>query len=235
MRRRRTKLLMLGALLVLGASAAWWLPGSEALPALLEALEAAGPLAGAAFVLAYMAAAALAIPGSVLTLGGAFTFGFWWGLALVSLGSTLGAGAAFLSGRYLARGWIATKLEGAQRLRALDAALEADGFQVVLLTRLSPLFPYNLTNYAYGLTRVRLRDYMLGSWLGMLPGTVVYVSIGATARDLAALGAGRAQASPMRLALLGVGAAATLLVSVLLARRARAILAAREDVPDALL
>src|SRR5229473_2340136 len=88
--------------------------------------------------------------------------------ALVSIAATLGATAAFVVGRYFARDWIARKLEGNAKFKAIDEAVGREGWKIVLLTRLSPVFPFNLLNYAYGLTRVRLRDYVFASWAGMI-------------------------------------------------------------------
>ena len=107
----------------------------------------------------------------------------------VFIGATLGATAAFLVGRYLARGWVSQKIAGNKKFAAIDEAVGKEGLKIVLLTRLSPVFPFNVLNYAYGLTGVSLKDYVIGS-LGMIPGTIMYVYIGSLAGDIATIGAG---------------------------------------------
>ena len=140
-----------------------------------------GPWGLAIFVLLYMAATVLLLPAVVLTLGAGAVFGVVWGFVAVSVGATLGAVAAFLVGRYLARDWVATRVAASPRLGAIDAAVAREGWKIVLLTRLSPAFPFVLLNYAYALTRVSLRHYVLASWIGMMPGIVLYTYLGSPA------------------------------------------------------
>jgi uncharacterized membrane protein YdjX (TVP38/TMEM64 family) len=177
--------------------------------------------AGALFVAAYTLAAVLVVPGTLLSLVAGFVFGLPLGIVLVSAGSVLGAAAAFLVGRFVARDWVAKRVGASPRFHALDHATRHDAFMIVLLARLSPLFPYNLLNYAFGLTQVRLRDYVLASWLGMLPVTVLYVYIGSLTKGVAALTGGDLTVGWPRHALLVVGFVATVLLAVVIARRAR--------------
>ena len=143
-------------------------------------------------------------------------------VAAISLGSTVAATGAFLLGRTLARGWVETQAAHRPIFKALDAAVAEGGFKIVLLTRLSPLLPYFLLNYAYGLTRVRLRDFVLASWIGMLPGTVLYVYIGATVGGAAALAGGKAPDTGLAGRVFWwIGLAATALVTYLVTRQAR--------------
>jgi uncharacterized membrane protein YdjX (TVP38/TMEM64 family) len=148
----------------------------------LAGLESLGPWGPVIFVVLYIAAAVLFVPGSALTLGAGALFGVGLGSVCASVGATLGATAAFMVGRYLAREWVAKKIEGNPAFAALDRAVAAEGWKIVGLTRLSPAFPFTLLNYAFGLTRVSLRDYVLASWIGMMPGTVMYVYLGSLAR-----------------------------------------------------
>jgi uncharacterized membrane protein YdjX (TVP38/TMEM64 family) len=186
-----------------------------------------GPvLVGAAFIPVCL----FFLPGSPLTLFGGFAFGQTFrGLALVaaciSAGSTLGATAAFLVGRSVARDWIEKRVAAHPRFRALDAAVAEQGFKIVLLTRLSPAFPFNLLNYSFGLTRVSLRDYVLASWIGMLPGTILFAYLGSTVGALADVVAGKVEKSPAQQALFYTGLAATLAVTILVTRIARRALA----------
>src|ERR1700724_4474415 len=140
----------------------------------LEWISSLGAVAPIVFIAAYIAACVLFIPGSIMTIGAGILFGVVRGAIYVSIGATLGATAAFLIGRYFARDWVATKLAGNSTFNEIDAAVGREGWRIVGLTRLSPVFPFNLLNYAYGLTRVSLRDYVLASSLGMLPGAVMY-------------------------------------------------------------
>jgi uncharacterized membrane protein YdjX (TVP38/TMEM64 family) len=179
------------------------------------------------FVLLYIAACVLLIPGSVLTLGAGILYGVVGGTALVSVASTLGATASFLVGRYLARDWVSSKLARQEKFRRLDEAVGREGWRIVGLLRLSPIFPFNLLNYAFGLTRVRLRDYVLASWIGMLPGTVLYVYLGSLLGEVANVGHGVKTPWPAKVAF-GV---VTLAITWYLARVARKALAAR--LPDA--
>lgn len=187
----------------------------------LEAIAGLGPLGPALFILLYAAATVAFLPGSILTLGAGAVFGVLWGTVYVSIASTTGATAAFLAGRYLARDWVEKKLAAFPKFRAIDAAVGTGGAKVVFLTRLSPAFPFNLLNYAFGLTRVRLRDYVLPSWAGMLPGTVMYVYLGSLAGDLATLGAGGRAKTPAEWALYGIGLLATVGVTVYVTTLAR--------------
>lgn len=175
------------------------------------------------FILVYIVAAVLFVPGSVLTLGAGAIFGVVWGSVYVSIAATLGATAAFLVGRYLARDWVARKIEGNETFAAIDRAVADEGWKIVGLTRLSPVFPFTLLNYAFGLTRVKLGHYMLASWIGMMPGTVMYVYLGSLARA----GAAVEEKTPAEWALYGVGLVATIAVTVFITRIARRALAQR--------
>lgn len=173
------------------------------------------------FVLLYVAATVLLLPAVVLTLGAGAVFGVVTAFAAVSAGATLGAVAAFLVGRYLARDWVARRVAASPRLGAIDAAVAREGWKIVLLTRLSPAFPFVLLNYAYGLTRVSLRHYALASWIGMMPGTVMYVYLGSLAGDLAGGSRGPATRTPAEWTLYAIGLLATVAVTVYVTRLAR--------------
>lgn len=169
------------------------------------------------FIAIYVVAAVGFIPGSALTLGAGAVFGLVWGSVYVSIGSTLGATAAFLVGRYVARNAIARKIEGNERFAAMEKAVASEGWKIVGLTRLSPMFPFTLLNYAFGLTRVKLSHYVLASWIGMMPGTVMYVYLGSLARAAT----GERTRTPGEWALYGVGLLATVVVTVFVTRIAR--------------
>jgi len=180
-----------------------------------------GPWGPVIFVGLYVAATVLFVPGSVLTLGAGAVFGVAIGSVCVSISATLGATAAFLVGRYLARDAIARKIAKNEEFATIDRAVADEGWKIVLLTRLSPVFPFTLLNYAFGLTRVKLSHYVVASWLGMIPGTVMYVYLG----SLINVGAGRRQRTTGEWVLYGVGLLATVIVTVFVTRLARKALA----------
>jgi len=192
----------------------------------LDAIARLGPWGPALFALLYVTATVFFLPGSILTVGAGVVFGLVRGFVIVSISATLGATTAFLVGRYLARAWIAGKIESHPKFDAIEEAVAGDGWKIVALLRLSPVVPFNVLNYAFGVTRVSLRDYALASWIGMMPGTLVYVYLGSIAGDLAGAGA-RTGRTPIEWAFYGVGLVATIAVTILVTRRARRALAER--------
>lgn len=235
--RRRLKLAAAMALATALGVALVVLPIGRWLAAFLEHVQALGVWGPLAVAAAYIPAALLAIPGSILTLGAGLLFGVALGTVTVSIGSTLGALAAFLIARRTGGRALARRIEASPRFRALSRAIEGQGLRIVLLTRLSPAFPYNVLNYAYGLTPVRTRDYLLGTWLGMLPGTLMYVYLGSALTNLSQLAAGTAPddtGSTARQIFFWGGLAATIAVTVLVTRIARRALrqAATSDDAD---
>jgi uncharacterized membrane protein YdjX (TVP38/TMEM64 family) len=189
----------------------------------LNWMEQVGPWGQVIFVAIYVVATVLLIPGSALGLGAGALFGVVRGSLLVSVASTIGATCAFLLGRYLARGWVSRKIEHHAVFAAIDRAVAAEGMKIVFLTRLSPVFPFTLLNYAFGLTRVALGDYVLASWIGMMPGTVMYVYLGSLART----GVVGGRRTPAEWALYGLGLVATIAVMVIITRIAARALAKR--------
>jgi uncharacterized membrane protein YdjX (TVP38/TMEM64 family) len=201
------------------------LPVDRYLLGLVEWIRSAGALGVGVYVLVYILAAVLFLPGSVLTLGAGFAYGVLQGTAVVWVAANLGAAVAFVLGRTLARDWIASKVARNERFAAIDGAVGARGFRIVLLTRLSPIFPFNLLNYAYGLTRVRFPDYMLGSLIGMLPGTVMYVYIGSLITSVTELASGQASGGAAQQIFYFGGLAVTVAVTIYVTRIARRALA----------
>ena len=180
-----------------------------------------GPWGPVFFIVLYIHATVLFLPGLIPTMAAGVLFGVIQGTVLVSISSISGATLAFLIGRYLARDWVAGKIQGNQKFEAIDVAVAQEGWKIVGLTRLSPLFPFNLLNYALGLTQVSLKNYFLASWIGMLPGTVMYVYIGSLASDLATLGIGERSRTPAEWALYGVGLIATVVLTLYITRIAQ--------------
>lgn len=188
----------------------------------LEWIEGLGPWGLIVFIVLYVTAAVLLLPAFVLTLGAGAVFGVAHGFVAVWVGATLGATTAFLIGRYLARGWVARRIEGNARFAAIDEAVAGEGWKIVGLTRMSPAFPYTLLNYAFSVTRVSVRDFVFATAVGMVPGIAMYVYIGSLAGTLA--GAGERARTPAEWALYAVGLLATVAVTVYVTRVARAAL-----------
>ena len=151
-----------------------------------------GPAGSILYGAVYVLGTVLLVPGTALTAGAGLIYGPWIGTLIVSPASVLGATLAFLIARYFARDWVERKIENHKRFQALDSAIEKNGFKVIFLLRLEPIFlPFALLNYALGLTSVRLRDYVLASWLGMLPATFLYVYLGSALHNISDLVSGR--------------------------------------------
>lgn len=175
----------LGLGLLIGLFAAFsYFKVQDLLQPLLVWVRGLGAWGAIVFILVYVVATVLLIPGSVLTVAGGTLFNLGWGFVYVFTGAMVGAILAFWVGRYLIRDWVARQLEGKPKFQAIDRAVAQEGLKIVLLTRLSPLFPFNLLNYAFGITEVSLKDYVLGS-LGIIPGTLLYVYIGSLANNFA--------------------------------------------------
>jgi uncharacterized membrane protein YdjX (TVP38/TMEM64 family) len=209
-------------------------PVTSRLVAVVEWIRGQGRAGWLFFAVAYVVAAVVLLPGSVLTIGGGFAYGPLWGLVLVSPVSVLAATTTFLLARTVARDWVARRLGRDPRVAAIDAAVGHSGLKIVLLLRLSPLFPFSILNYTLGLTRVRLRDFVLGSWIGMLPGTVLYVYLGSLITRASELASGTRPSSGVAgHALLAFGLVATVAVALLITRIARkALKHALDQVPS---
>lgn len=155
---------------------------------LLRWIGGLGPAGPLIFIGIYIVAPVLFFPGVILSIGAGTVFGLLAGSIYVSIGATLGATCAFLVGRYVARELVASKLQGNAKFRAIDRAVAREGWKIVGLARLSPFFPFNLLNYAFGLTGISLRDYFFATWAGMIPGIIIYVYLGSLAGDVAMIG-----------------------------------------------
>jgi uncharacterized membrane protein YdjX (TVP38/TMEM64 family) len=207
---------LLIALIIAGKT----LPWQSWLREVLDGLAALGAWGPVIFIGVYIIGAVFLVPGSALTLGAGAVFGVFRGTLIVSVASTLAATAAFLIGRYLAREAVARRMQGQPRFSAIDRAVAQEGWKIVLLTRLSPIFPYTLLNYAFGLTQVKVGHYVLASWMGMLPGTVMYVYLGSLAQVV-----GQRERTMGEWILYATGLLATLGVTLFITRIARRALA----------
>jgi uncharacterized membrane protein YdjX (TVP38/TMEM64 family) len=193
----------------------------DAIPRFAAFVEGLGFWGPAVFVAGYALAVVAFVPASLMTLAAGALFGVARGTLYVFVAATIGSCLAFLVSRYLARAAIERRLEADPRFAAIDRAIGAEGRKIVFLLRLSPIFPFNLLNYALGLTRVRFADYAIAA-IGMLPGTLLYVYSGMLAGDLAALAGGvQPERSAGATLLQVVGLAATLVATLIVTRIAR--------------
>lgn len=206
---------------VLLLEAALVLPVSQWAEQLVEWVRGAGATGVAVYAGVYITATVLMLPGSLLTVGAGLAYGPVLGTLLVSPVSVTAATLAFLLGRTVARDWVATRTGRDARFAAIDAAIGRHGFKIVALLRLSPVIPFNFLNYALGLTGVGLRDYVVGSFIGMLPGTLLYVYLGSLVTSLTALGSNRGPAGTAQRTLYWAGLGATVVVTLFLTRIAR--------------
>lgn len=185
-------------------------------------LEALGLWGAVIFVLLYITATVLMLPGAPLTIAAGAVFGLGWGLAAVSLASTTGAAMAFLIARHAARRRVQQRFGHSHHFRAMDAAVKEGGWKIVALLRLSPAVPFNVQNYLWGLTGVGFWACILTSWAAMLPGTFLYVYLGYAGRAGVAAAAGEGGGRTVgEWVMLGVGLAATLAVTIYVTRLAR--------------
>ena len=188
-------------------------------------IETLGSIGAITFISIYIVSTVAFLPAFILTLGAGVLFGVWLGSIYVFIGATLGSITAFLVGRYLARDWVAKKIAGNDKFAAIDRAVSKEGLKIVLLTRLSPAFPFNLLNYAFGVTGVSVRDYVIGS-IGMIPGTIMFVYIGSLAGNLALIGTATQPTNPtLQWTIRIVGLIATVAVTVYVTRLAKQALA----------
>jgi pyruvate/2-oxoglutarate dehydrogenase complex dihydrolipoamide dehydrogenase (E3) component/uncharacterized membrane protein YdjX (TVP38/TMEM64 family) len=194
-------------------------------------IRGAGSVGILTFIVTYVAACVLFLPASILTLGAGFAYGLSTGVPAVWVAASLGATVSFLIGRTVARHWVARRIAGNARFAAIDRAVARQGLKIVLLTRLSPAFPFSLLNYAYGLTQVTTRDYVVGSVAGMLPGTVMYVYLGSLITSLTELAAGRPSGGVAQQVFYFAGLTATVAATLVVTRVARRALA--EAIPPA--
>jgi uncharacterized membrane protein YdjX (TVP38/TMEM64 family) len=215
------KILLVTCLITIAIAAAKYFQLQQLIYAALAWIKTLGYLAPIAFIGIYNLATILLIPGSLLTLGGGFIFGAVWGSVYVLIAATVGATFAFLIGRYLSRDWVRQQLDKYPKFKAIEAAVSKEGLKVVLLTRLSPIFPFNLLNYAFGVTGVSLKDYVLGS-IGMIPGTLLYVYIGSLVSDLALVGTSAQPDNPLlKWTIRSIGLIATVAVTIYITRIAK--------------
>lgn len=233
---RITLLILLVAAVV---TACFTLPVEKILKDFLTWVEQdLGPWGPLVLAVAYIPLTILAVPASVLTLGGGYLFGLPVGFVADSIGATIGAGAAFLLGRTIGKPFVISKLKDYPQFRSVALAIRRSGFKIVLLLRLVPLLPFNMLNYLLSVTPVPLLEYMLASWIGMMPITLAFVYVGTTLKDLSDVTHGWSEFSKTRWAFLISGLVVSVILMVCVTKVAKAALdkalAENEDI-DAIL
>lgn len=203
MKNRSVRILLL-ALIVAGITAAILYRDHFDAQLLAQWIDGAGIAGPLLFIIIYAVGTVVFLPGSVLTLTGGALFGPVLGTLYNLIGATIGATLAFLAARYLAADWVERKTGG--RLKQLKLGVEQEGWHFVAFVRLVPLFPYNLLNYALGLTRLRLTHYIIASFVFMLPGAAAYTYLGYAGREVITGGEGLVQKGLLSLALLAMAA-----------------------------
>jgi uncharacterized membrane protein YdjX (TVP38/TMEM64 family) len=215
----------LAGFVLLAITVAWiFLPVREWAQLFTDWVQRFGVLGIVVFGVAYILAVVVLTPAWPLTVAAGFIFGFW-AIPLVVVVATLGATLAFLMARYALRDRVEAMTRDRPLLRALDKAIEDEGAKVVVLLRLSPLVPFNLQNYFFGVTQVHLGAYLISTFFGIMPGSALYVYFG-TLGHAAAIGP---ETDSLKLALLALGLVAKIAVIVVITRKARALLRGISD------
>ncbi|KAF5455069.1 hypothetical protein F2P56_024682 [Juglans regia] len=183
-----------------------------------------GPWGPFVLAIAYIPLTVLMVPASVLSLGGGYLFGLPVGFAADSIGATLGATAAFILGRTIGRSYVTSKLKNYPKFQSVAIAIKGSGFKIVLLLRLVPLLPFNVLNYLLSVTPVHMGEYMLASWLGMMPITFALVYVGTTLKDLSDVTHGWSEVSTIRLVFIVLGFGLSVIILVCITKVAKASL-----------
>jgi uncharacterized membrane protein YdjX (TVP38/TMEM64 family) len=189
-----------------------------------------GPWGPFWFVIIYIVACLTFFPGFILTMGAGILWGVLEGTLYVSIGATIGAACAFLISRYLARRWVLKKFARNPNFRAIDDAVESEGWKIVGLIRLSPVFPFIPMNFVFGLTKIPFWQFFFATWIGILPVVTLFAYLGRLLGDIAALGTQPIAEGKTKWLVSGIGIGTTVVVSLFIARIARRALASR--IPD---
>lgn len=186
----------------------------------METIQSAGWIGWLLFIGLYAVSCLLFVPGSVLTLGAGAVYGFWSGIFLVLVGNGAGALLSLLITRYLLRGWATKYFSRSPKMRALQTAVEEEGWKIVCLTHLSPVMPFSVINYAYGLTNISVGEFLLATELGSIPSTCIYVYVGTLLGNLAKIGPEIRHHDLLEWLFQGMGLIVTIAVTIYISRMA---------------
>jgi uncharacterized membrane protein YdjX (TVP38/TMEM64 family) len=186
--KARTKILLVCLFVTVVILGTVFSPISLWLHRFLDWVRRLGAVGMIVYATVYVVGTVVLVPGTLLTAGSGFLYGTIIGTLIVSPASVLAATLSFLFARSFAKEWVAKKVSKYPKFELIDRAIAKNGFKIVLLMRLDPVFlPFAVLNYALGLSRVRLRDYILASWIGMLPATTLYVYLGSSVKSISDL------------------------------------------------
>ena len=181
------------------------------------------PLGVFVFAFVYVVWVSFLLPGSWLSMLSGFLYGTWLGSSVVFVGAFIGAHITFYLGRTFLKEWAQKKASNFPKIQIMEKAVKLEGFKVILLTRLSPLFPFGLLNFTYGLSEVKILDFTLGM-IGIIPGTILYCSLGSLALKVSNFGdvlSGREETGNFIWSLISISS--TILVLLLILRSTRKI------------
>ena len=194
---------------------------SEFLHHSMEWIAHSGWVGVAWFLVLYTLTCVFFLPGSILTISAGAVYGFWFSTALVTVSSTVGAAVNFLTSRYLAGDWMRRRIGQHAKFRALEKAVSAQGWRMILISRMSPIIPHSLVSYAAGLIQISFWRFTLASFVGFLPQSAAYTYIGAMVGKALRTSAGVTPHDPVTWAFYGLGLAATVAITVITTRIAR--------------
>jgi uncharacterized membrane protein YdjX (TVP38/TMEM64 family) len=216
--------LIVAVALVFGLSR--FFPMVDSIEALQRGVITLGARSAVFYPLLFAASNILLLPGGILAVGGGFFFGLWWGFLIVFIGNVIATAVAFALSRWIARRWFRQKLSGNPALRALGPAVEREGWKIILLSQLHPLFPTSLLNYVYGLTRIRFGRYMFWASIGRIPGLFLYVYIGTLGQFAIQIMRGRTYPQTIEYWIWGGAFVTTVLLLIVLGRLAYRVIQA---------
>ncbi len=219
--RRRLRIAVLLVLLLIVAAAVMLFPIRDWARVVLDWIRDCGTLGPLIMIALYVPAALFLVPASWLNVAAGFFFGPWIGTIVASVGGALGAGIAFILGRTIARELVESQVKSRPAMQALGAAVGQQGFKIVMLTRLSPVLPYGVLNYLFSVSQVKFRDFLIATWLGMLPVSLMYAYLGSAAQDVMDVYPDDDSSNGLTQALFVLGLLATIMVTVMVTRLAR--------------
>ena len=225
--RRRVFLLQIGGILLALICAIWirhTLPVTDALAAIQQSVMQWGVWSAICYPLLYACCNVLLLPGGILSIGGGFFFGLWWGFLIVLVGNVGGAALSFFLSRLAGRSWLGKKLLRTSAYEALEPAVRREGWKIILLSQLNPLFPTSLLNYLYGLTTIRFRTCMLWVAIGQAPGLFLYAYLGTLGQLGLNLFRGKTHPHIVEYFIWGIGLVSLAMLVVVMGRVARRLL-----------
>ena len=178
---RRAVFIQVGGLMLVGALfivASQFFPIADWIALVQQKVMHLGAWSAIWYPILYACCNVLLLPGGLLSIGGGFFFGLWWGFFIILVGNVTGAAIAFFLSRWIGRSWLRSKLHQNATLVALEPAVQREGWKIILLSQLHPLFPTSLLNYLYGLTNIRFRTCILWVAIGQAPGLFLYAYVG---------------------------------------------------------